>query len=124
LSAQKWAVRPLKVAVCVELIQSRAPPQFGPPDEKNDGDNGNKLFPNLQGAGSYKFFGDEQEAMSYEHRGDGRRLAEKIALYTLLGVLIVGVIVLAAYGEQQANTVTTTCTSNANSATCKSSPGL
>ncbi len=91
---------------------------------KNNGDNGNKFFPNLHDDGAYKFFGSESEAVSYEHKGDGARLAGKIVLYTLAGVLILGLIVVAVYADQQANTITTTCTSNANSATCKSSPAL
>ena len=95
---------------------------------KNNGDTGNKFFPTLQDDSAYKFFDSMQEATVYEHKGDGRRLAGKIVLYTLAGVLIVGLIVglvvVAASADQQANTVTTTCTSNANSATCKSSPAL
>jgi hypothetical protein len=90
---------------------------------KNNGDSDRKFFPALQ-EGKYKSFSNEQEAEAYEHKGDGERLAGKIVLYTVAGVLIVGLIAGGLYLDQQANTTTTKCTSTLNSATCKTTPGL
>lgn len=91
---------------------------------KNNGEDGAKFFPNLASDGGYKFFPDAQGAEAYEHKGDAARLAGKIVLYTLVGILLVGLIAVAVYADAQANTTTTTCTSNANSTTCKSRTGF
>jgi hypothetical protein len=90
---------------------------------KNDGDSDRKFFPGLPN-GAYKVFPDEQAAEAYEHKGDDARLAGKIALYTLAGVLIVGLIAGGLYLDEQANTTTTKCTSTLTSATCKTTTGL
>lgn len=64
------------------------------------------------------------EANSWEHKGDTARMVGKVALYTLLVVAIVGVVAAGAYAgareNQQANTVTTTCTNYGFTTTCTS----
>lgn len=68
--------------------------------------------------GTWKLLPDLQQAREYEHKGDTARTVGKVAL----GVLLVGVLVAAvaagAAAEANADTVTTRCTSFANSTTC------
>jgi hypothetical protein len=64
------------------------------------------------------------DANSWEHKGDTARMAGKVALYTLLVVAVVGLVAAGAYAgaraNEQANTVTTTCTNYGITTTCTS----
>lgn len=70
-------------------------------------------------AGGARFFPDLQQAQAYEHKGDTARTVGKV----VLGVLLVGALVVlvgaAAAADEQANTVTTRCSTVGNSTTCR-----
>jgi len=77
-------------------------------------------FARNNGGGGLKFFPDLQQAQSFEHQGDTARTAGKVAVGVLLVAALMALAAGAAAADANANRVTTTCSSFANSTTCTS----